>query len=100
MLAVMAMKVQIGNPVLNVCGRISFEIYLTHALLIHWLKNGFWYNVTGKIFNNQLIYLIGVIVGTFVFSLILHVLCQDMAWLIKEKYVKVLKKTDKCDKIN
>lgn len=100
LLAVLAMKVQIGNSVLSVCGQLSFELYLTHALLIHWLRNGFWHNVTGTFFDNQLTYLVGVVVGTLVFSMIVHIICRNVAGAIKEIPIKVLKKTDKCDKIN
>ncbi len=99
MLAMLAMKIQIGNPLLSLCGRLSFELYLTHALLIHWLRNGFWHDVTGTFFDNQLTYLAGVAVGTLVFSIIIHVICQNTASLIKEMPSKLLKKTDKYDKI-
>lgn len=99
LLAQLAMKVQLGNAVLSVCGQLSFELYLTHALLIHWLRNGFLHSVTGTFFDNQLTYLVGVAVGTLVFSMLVHIICRNVSGLIKEIPVKVLKKADKCDKM-
>lgn len=72
MLAVLAMKIQIDNPILRFCGNLSFELYLTHALWIAWLSVGTIHSLTGTLFDNKLMYLMGITAGTVVMSLAVH----------------------------
>lgn len=72
LLAVAVMKIQLKSPLLRICGDLSLELYLTHALWIAWLRNGTLYNMTGTFFDNNLTYLIGIIVGTFIMSVAVY----------------------------
>lgn len=72
MLAVLAMKIQINNPILRICGDLSLELYLTHALWITWLRVGTIHSATGTLFDNNVMYLIGIVAGTFTMSLAVH----------------------------
>lgn len=78
----LSMKIHIGNKVLNVCGDHSFEIYLSHAIFITLFRWGtislslgsFKFEYLLNIESNDF-YMTAIIVGTFVFSIIVHKLC-------------------------
>lgn len=79
----LSMKFQIGNPVLNICGDLSLEIYLSHALFIFALRSGI--NAFGITFNveNNYLYLILIIVCSFIFSYAVHLLSKTVLKHIK-----------------
>ena len=72
MLAVLSMKVQLKNPILDFFGDMSLEIYLTHALWIGLLRSEFCLNLAPAFFGNDVVYLVGILVGTIVMSMLSH----------------------------
>lgn len=74
LLPLLSMKISLNNPILSFCGEHSLELYLTHALWIRWLRFGFWYNLSPKIFDSDAVYLLGIIAGTVVMSYIVHII--------------------------
>ena len=60
------MKVTVGNPVLNFCGKLSYEIYLLHGLLILILRCDRLY------IKNDTVFTLIVVFGTIVLSFIMH----------------------------
>lgn len=91
MLAALAMKVQINNPILRICGDLSLELYLTHALWITWLRDGTIHSATGTLFDNNIMYLIGIVAGTLIMSLAVH----TVSGLILGNRRKILEKRTK-----
>ena len=68
----LSLKMQLGNRIINICGKLSLELYLSHALFIFFLRsnmNIFGYTVY---ISNNLLYLVTILVGSFVFSLVVH----------------------------
>lgn len=71
----LSMKVRIGNGLINVCGDLSFELYLSHAIFITLFRWGpisifsreFMLNV-----QSDDLFLAAVLVGSFVFSYAVH----------------------------
>ena len=79
----MSMKFKIANPVLNFCGDISLELYLSHALFIFALRSNISvFGITINITNN-LLYLVLILAGSLFFSYVVH-------WISKFilKYIK------------
>ena len=77
------MKFKIANPVLNFCGDISLELYLSHALFIFALRSNISvFGITINITNN-LLYLVLILAGSLAFSYVVH-------WISKFilKYIK------------
>ncbi len=68
----LSMKMQMGNKLLNICGKLSFELYLSHALFIFFLRSNI--NILGYTvyLSNNMLYLVAILVGTFVFSYAVH----------------------------
>ncbi len=74
----LSMKVKLGNGLLNICGELSFELYLSHAIFITLFRWG-----PLKIFTKEIIlnvqsddlYLAAILVSSFIFSWIVHKLC-------------------------
>ncbi|MBQ6907011.1 MAG: acyltransferase [Clostridia bacterium] len=79
----LSFKLQIGNKVLNICGDLSLELYLSHALFIFAFKSdmSFW-GISFYIQNNFL-YLIMILVSTFAFSWIVHKISGKIIAFIK-----------------
>lgn len=79
----LSIKFQIGNPVLNLCGDLSFELYLSHALFIYALRSNI--SIFGITLNvkNNLLYFVLILAGSLVFSYVVH-------WISKFilKYIK------------
>ncbi|MCH5210591.1 MAG: acyltransferase family protein [Oscillospiraceae bacterium] len=72
LLMVLSMKIQLGNMVLRFLGKMSLELYLTHALWITWLRMGFWYNLAPTHLDKDEVYLVCIIAGTVVMSVLVH----------------------------
>ena len=74
----LSMKIKIGNPILNICGDLSFELYLSHALFI----TAFRWGMTVKIpflnveylpyISNGDTYLCAILIASFFFSFCVH----------------------------
>lgn len=80
----LSMKVKIGNPILNLCGDLSFELYLSHAIFIFALRSditllGITLNV-----NNNFLYLALIILCSMIFSYIVHYISGKILKLIKK----------------
>jgi len=83
-----SMKIQFGNKLINICGKLSLEIYLSHALFIFFLRSNmviFGYTIY---VTNNLLYLTAILVGTFVFSYIVHTLSGVILKPIKSLWNK------------
>lgn len=72
LLPVLSMKVQLKNPILYFCGGLSLELYLTHALWITWLRNGFWYSLAPSLLNKDAVYFFAILAGTVIMSVVVH----------------------------
>lgn len=90
LLFTLSMKVQFKNKILYFTGGLSLELYLIHALWITWLRNGFWYNVTDRIFDSDILYLAGIVIGTVAFSVLVHVFCSLLLRGVKRKDTKTI----------
>ena len=68
----LSMKMQFGNSLINVCGKLSLELYLSHALFIFFLRSNM--NIFGYTVyvSNNMLYLVAILAGTFVFSYAVH----------------------------
>lgn len=73
-------KIQIGNKVLGFLGEISLEIYISQGLFIQTLRSSYIY------IENELLWCIAVLVGTIIFSYVLHIAFQ----FILKKYKLML----------
>ena len=65
---IISMKMQFGNKPVNLCGKMSLELYLSHALFIFFLRSNitiFGYTVY---ISNNMLYLVSILTGSFVFS--------------------------------
>ncbi|MEE1043622.1 MAG: acyltransferase [Clostridia bacterium] len=78
-----SMKMQIGNKLLNLCGRLSLELYLSHALFIFFLRSNMVICGYTVYVTNNLLYLTAIIIGTFVFSYAVHIVSQLILTPIK-----------------
>ena len=81
----LAMKAKAGNPVLNFCGYLSFELYLSHAIFIFALRSnvkllGITLNVT-----NNFLYLVLILLCTLIFSYVVHWVSGKILKLIRTK---------------
>lgn len=72
LVAALSMKIQLGNPILKFAGKLSLELYITHALWIAWLRNGFWHDISGTLFDGDFMYMLGIIAGTVVMSVLIN----------------------------
>ncbi len=74
----LSMKFKLGNGLINICGDLSFELYLSHALFISLFRWGPMQIFTKEIVLNiqsDDLYLAAILVASFIFSLIIHKLC-------------------------
>ncbi len=69
-------KFQIGNKVLNICGDLSLELYLSHALFVLSLRRNVSIFGIRLYVENNLLYFVLILAGTFVFSLVIHKLSK------------------------
>lgn len=81
----LSMKLKFGNPVLTLCGDLSFELYLSHAIFIFALRSnekllGITLNV-----NNNFLYLVLILLCSVVFSYVVHWISGKIIRLIKKK---------------
>lgn len=60
------MKAKVGNPILNFCGKLSYEIYLLHGLLIMILRCDLVY------IENDTVFTLAVVFGTIIMAFIMH----------------------------
>ena len=72
LIPVFSIKVQLKNPILYFCGGLSLELYLTHALWITWLRNGFWYSLAPSLLNKDAVYFFAILAGTVIMSVVVH----------------------------
>lgn len=68
----MTLKFKIKNPVLNICGDLSLELYLSHALFIYALRSEFIVCNIKLYIQNNFLYFIAILLCTFVFSYIVN----------------------------
>ena len=68
----MTLKFKIKNPVLNICGDLSLELYLSHALFIYALRSEFVVCNIKLYIQNNFLYFIAILLCTFVFSYIVN----------------------------
>ena len=95
LLAALSMKIQIGNPILNFCGDMSLELYLTHALWISWLRMGFWYNIAPALLDKDAVYFAAIIAGTVLMSVLVHKLSGFILKPVSQKPNKSVEKSAK-----
>ncbi len=81
---ILSMKAQLGNKLINLCGDLSFELYLIHAIFIAVFR---WYryividfgpihiNYFANIQNGDL-FLTAVLVSSFIAAVVIHKLCK------------------------
>ena len=73
-----SMKVRFGNRVVNLCGDLSFELYLSHAIFIKMFRYGsvwiFSHYITLDI-KNDLLYIAAVLVSSLAASWVVHKIC-------------------------
>lgn len=72
----------INNLFFNLCGKYSLEIYVSHGLFLRLIKL--------NIVNNKIVYVLVVIVGTVVTSLVLKIIYNKIVSLISKKKQPVL----------
>lgn len=70
----LSMKMQIGNKLLNLCGKLSLELYLSHALFIFFLRSNITILGYTVYLSNNMLYLTAILTGTFVFSYAVHLI--------------------------
>ncbi|MGN0107902.1 MAG: hypothetical protein ACI4A5_09445, partial [Hominilimicola sp.] len=95
LLPVLSMKIQLKNPILYFCGGLSLELYLTHALWITWLRNGFWYNLAPLLFNKDEVYFLAILAGTVIMSVIVHTVSGFILNAVRRNSYKRLEKNAK-----
>ena len=74
----LSMKIKIGNGLLNICGDLSFELYLSHTIFITLFRWGPISIFTKEIILNVQsddLYLAAILVASFIFSFVVHKLC-------------------------
>ena len=95
MLSVLSMKIQIKNPILYFCGGLSLELYLTHALWITWLRNGFWHNLAPSLLDKDAVYFFAILAGTVIMSVAVHIVSGFMLKAVRGISYKGLEKNAK-----
>ena len=95
LLPVLSMKIQLKNPILYFCGGLSLELYLTHALWITWLRNGFWYNLAPSLLDKDAVYFFAILVGTVIMSVIVHIISEFILKAVRGISHKRLEKNAK-----
>ncbi len=78
-----AMKIRIGNRVLEFCGNHTLEIYLTHAFPLESLGLLYNYSAESFFFRRPWLLLLAVLVATFVLSVLLKKICR---FLLRRKH--------------
>jgi len=81
----LTLKMQIGNPVLNICGDLSLELYLSHAIFISAFKGGITAFGKSIIIDNNFLYMIAILVASFIFSYVIHYISAYILKLINKK---------------
>ncbi len=68
----LSMKIQLGNKLISICGKLSLELYLSHALFIFFLRSDI--NIWGHnvYLSTDCLYLAGILTGTFIFSYVVN----------------------------
>lgn len=92
----LSMKVRLGNGLLNLCGDLSFEIYLSHAIFITLFRWGKTIHVPlGKFSFNYLLnvqsddlYCAAILISTLIFSFAVHKLCGLILKPLRKSAVK------------
>ena len=92
LLPVISMKIQLGNRVLRFLGKMSLELYLTHALWITWLRMGFWYNLAPTLLDRDSVYFACIITGTVVMSVLVHTVSGVILHILAMKPHKSIEK--------
>lgn len=95
MLSVLSMKIQLKNPILYFCGGLSLELYLTHALWITWLRNGFWHNLAPSLLDKDAVYFFAILAGTVIMSVAVHIVSGFMLKAVRGISYKGLEKNAK-----
>ena len=74
----LSMKIKLGNKVINACGDLSFELYMSHAIFIKVFRYGtVWLfgHYVPLVIENDFVYVAAILVTSFVFSFVIHKLC-------------------------
>ena len=74
----LSMKIKLGNKVINACGDLSFELYMSHAIFIKVFRYGtVWLfgHYVPLVIENDFVYVAAILVASFVFSFVIHKLC-------------------------
>lgn len=80
----LSMKVRIGNSVLDICGDLSFELYLFHAILILFFRSGISIGSYVIHLASPDLYLAAILVGTFAMSVAVHWACGKVLKVIRK----------------
>lgn len=80
--AMLAMKIRIGNAFLNLCGDLSLELYLSHAILIFFFRSGITVGPYTIYLSSPDFYLTAILVGTLAMSVCVHFVSGKILGLI------------------
>lgn len=72
LLIILSYKIKIGNKVLDICGKLSFELYLCHACFIYLFRCGVTVFGIRVYVENNLLYFAAIMLSSALFSYAVH----------------------------